>query len=89
MHPAGTPQTAICIGSYLPSMDFLRPCDLVRNHEFLVKHRTEVRKCIWDQSYRLGFYLRDFNRRTDNDITSASSILNALTNELGLMYHEV
>jgi hypothetical protein len=64
-------------------MNILRPRDMCKNHEFLVKHITDVRNCISDQFYRLVIDFRDLNRKTQYDTSSASTIFNVLANELG------
>ena len=75
--------------SYLPSVDIRRSRDLCRNRAFLVKQRTAVKNRIRDQAYRLGIDFRDFNKKTDNDLRSASCVLNALVNDLESLNHEV
>ena len=41
------------------------------------------------QSYRLGIDFRNFNRKTDNDLRSASAVLNVLVNDLESLNREI
>ena len=75
--------------SYLPSVDIRRSRDLCRNRAFLVKQRTAVKNRIRDQAFRLGMDFGNFNRRTDDDLRSAGSVLNALVNDLESLDHEI
>ena len=82
-HPSGTKQTAIDIENFSTIYEHPATRDMCKNHEFLVKNITDVRNCIRDQFYRLVIDFRDLNRKTEYDISSASTIFNVLANELG------
>ena len=75
--------------SYLPSVEIRGSRDLGRNRAFLVKQSTAVRNRIRDQAYRPGIDFRDFNKKTDNDLRSAGSVLYALVNDLESLNHEI
>lgn len=75
--------------SYLPSVDIRRSRGLCRNSVFLVKQGTADRNRIRNQSYRMCIDFRNFNKKTDNDLRSASRVLNALVNDLKPQNHEI